>query len=59
MAGAVTRLEDWLELERPRFDRTPLRTARRALENADDALDRPTAGRRPPRRPIRASAEAA
>jgi hypothetical protein len=40
MADAITRLEDWLELERPRFDRTPLCDLRRRLEDADDALDR-------------------
>ena len=39
MADAVTRLEDWLELERPRVDRTALRTVRRQLEDADDAAD--------------------
>lgn len=32
MSRRLTRLEDWLELERPRDDRTPLQSLRRQLE---------------------------
>jgi hypothetical protein len=39
MAGALTALEDWLEAERPRFDRSPLRDVRRALEVAEDVAE--------------------
>lgn len=37
MAVALTSFEDWAEVERPRFDRTRIREARRALELAADA----------------------
>jgi len=37
MAMAITSLEDRMEVERPRFDRTRIREARRALELAADA----------------------
>ncbi len=32
VARALSELEDWLELERPRFERGPLRDVRRRLE---------------------------
>lgn len=36
MAEGITRVEDMWELNYPRRDRTPLRNARRALEDATD-----------------------
>jgi hypothetical protein len=35
MAIALSSLEDWLEAERPRFGRAPLRELRRLLEDAE------------------------
>lgn len=35
LASALSSLEDWLEVERPRFDRAPLRELRRSLEDAE------------------------
>ncbi len=39
MAGALTLFEDWLEAERPRHDRAPLRDVRRVLEVAEDVAE--------------------
>lgn len=40
IADAITRVEDRLELKRPRFDRTAIRDLRRSLEDAAEGRPR-------------------